>query len=52
MDLASSEPSVFIVRVQYPQMCMPVNETDLDGLLKDIQQVGVHGKVTVMKLEH
>ena len=41
MDLASSVP-VFVVRVQYPQMCVPITETELDGLLTDIQKVGVH----------
>ena len=32
---------VFVVRIQYPAMCVPVTESQLDGLLKDIQQVSL-----------
>ena len=43
---ASKQPAVkgsgippFVVRVQYPQLCVPVSETKLDSLLTDIRQV-------------
>lgn len=39
---AAGEAFVFMVRVQYPQICVPITETELDDLLKDIQKVGVY----------
>ena len=43
---ASKQPAVkgsgippFVVRVQYPQLCVPVSESTLDSLLTHIRQV-------------
>ena len=31
-----------IVKVQYPQICVPVSETDLDDLLKQLREASYY----------